>query len=87
MEFELDPKKDTKDKKVGEKSSFYVRDKSQFEDDPNDPNAKAYAGQERRRRNRRGQKERREEVRFELDKEDRRQLSGRRKEDKVPGFW
>lgn len=46
-----------------------------------------YKGTERRRQNRRDGKDRREEVRFEAGKEDRRQKPGRRKEDKAPKFW
>jgi hypothetical protein len=46
-----------------------------------------YSGPERREGNRRSGKDRREEVRFEVDKEDRRQRPGRRKGDKSPKFW
>jgi len=46
-----------------------------------------YKGPERRRRNRRSPKDRREQVRFELDKPDRRKNQGQRKADKTPKFW
>ena len=80
-----DPKKP--DEKVEEKASFYSRDTGPFTSDTDDENPRKYAGVERRRRNRRSNEERRKEVRFELDKEDRRQDPGRRKDDKSPKFW
>ncbi len=46
-----------------------------------------YVGPERRRSDRRGGKDRRENVRFELQKEDRRKGNGRREEDHQPDFW
>lgn len=73
--------------KVGEKASFYSRDTEPFTSDTDDENTKKYAGVERRRRNRRSNEERRKEIRFELDKADRRQNPGRRKDDKKPKFW
>ncbi len=48
---------------------------------------KRYTGVERRKGNRRNAHDRREEVRFEFDKEDRRQQEGRREDDKTPKFW
>ncbi len=48
---------------------------------------KRYTGVERRKGNRRRSQDRREEVRFEFDKEDRRQEEGRRGDDKTPKFW
>jgi len=47
---------------------------------------KVYKGVERRRQHRRANKDRREEMRFEL-KPDRRQCTGRRADDKTPKFW
>ncbi len=47
---------------------------------------RVYRGTERRRHHRRSNKDRREEMRFEL-KEDRRQCAGRRADDKTPKFW
>jgi hypothetical protein len=46
-----------------------------------------YTGVERRRGERRAYHDRREEVRFEFDREDRRRGDGRRKDDKSPKFW
>ena len=51
------------------------------------PNAKKYMGQERRRDNRRQSKDRRDYVRFELDKSDRRENPGRREDDAAATFW
>ncbi len=47
----------------------------------------SYAGAERRRKHRRGHKDRREDLRFELDKTDRRVCAGRRADDKNLKFW
>ena len=44
-------------------------------------------GINRRRSHRRGNTDRRQELRFELDKPDRRRVAGRRKDDKRPSFW
>ncbi|MDO8860520.1 hypothetical protein Q6D67_02315 [Haliea sp. E1-2-M8] len=46
-----------------------------------------YTGVERRKTERRDHQDRREEVRFDITKEDRRSGSGRRKDDKTPKFW
>jgi len=46
-----------------------------------------YTGAERRKTDRRDYHDRREEVRFEFDREDRRKGGGRRKDDKSPRFW
>ena len=46
-----------------------------------------YNGINRRRSHRRGNTDRRQELRFELDKPDRRRVAGRRKDDKRPTFW
>jgi hypothetical protein len=48
---------------------------------------KKYTGPERRTQNRRSGKERRNEIRFEINKQDRRENPGRRKGDKGPRFW
>jgi putative secretion ATPase (PEP-CTERM system associated) len=48
---------------------------------------KKYMGPEQRRGHRRGGEERRKDIRFELDKEDRRKNQGRRKDDETPEFW
>lgn len=52
-----------------------------------DPTPEAYRGAERRRLHRRGHHDRREEMRFDMDKPDRRVCSGRRAGDKRPSFW
>jgi len=49
--------------------------------------AAGYKGPERRRKHRRGHTDRREEMRFDLDKTDRRVLAGRRSGDKQVKFW
>lgn len=70
------------------KAHFEARDVSPASYDPMDKdNPKKYMGPERRRENRRGGKDRRQDVRFELNKEDRRQSQGRRHDDKSPQFW
>ena len=52
-----------------------------------DPESESYKGAERRRGHRRSNGDRRQEMRFELDKSDRRENPGRRAEDKTPKFW
>jgi len=52
-----------------------------------EPAAEAYKGAERRRSHRRGHGDRRVEMRFEMDKADRRVCAGRRGDDKRPNFW
>lgn len=49
--------------------------------------AKGYTGPERRRGHRRGHTDRRQEMRFDMDKPDRRVCAGRRADDKRPKFW
>jgi hypothetical protein len=46
-----------------------------------------YTGVERRKTDRRENHDRREEVRFDLNRDNRRSGSGRRKDDKCPEFW
>jgi hypothetical protein len=52
-----------------------------------DPQSGSYKGAERRRTHRRSRGDRRLEMRFELDKSDRRENPGRRAGDKTPRFW
>jgi hypothetical protein len=52
-----------------------------------DPAQEAYKGAERRRGHRRGHDDRRLEMRFDMDKPDRRDCAGRRGDDKRPNFW
>lgn len=49
--------------------------------------SRKYMGVESRRRNRRANEDRRSDVRFEVDKEDRRKNEGRRRDDSNPKFW
>jgi len=49
--------------------------------------AAGYKGPERRRKHRRGHTDRREEMRFDLDKTDRRICAGRRGDDRQVKFW
>ena len=49
--------------------------------------SKPYKGPERRKEQRRKKNDRREEIRFELDKEDRRKGAGRRKSDRDGNLW
>jgi type II secretory pathway predicted ATPase ExeA len=72
---------------AAEKAQFEARDIPQpgYNDDAG--NSKKYMGVERRRGNRRDGEDRRSDVRFEPDKEDRRKSDGRRKDDTNPKFW
>ena len=49
--------------------------------------SKKYMRPEQRRGHRRSGEERRKDIRFELDKEDRRKNQGRRRDDETPDFW
>ncbi len=70
----------------GEKATFESRDVTGLTPSKDDEE-KTYLGPERRHVNRRTGKERRDEVRFELGKEDRRKNHGRRENDSGPDFW
>ncbi len=70
---------------VDRSSPFEVRDGPAF--DEAKPCKKPYSGPESRRGQRRKNQDRREEVRFDLKNEDRRQNPGRREGDKSPNFW
>ena len=48
---------------------------------------KKYVGPEQRRKNRREGEDRRQDIRFEIGKEDRRKKDGKRRDDKTPTFW
>lgn len=52
-----------------------------------EPTTATYSGVNRRRDHRRGHHDRREEMRFEMEKPDRRIIAGRRHDDKTPTFW
>ena len=69
------------------KSVFEVKDPTPVHFEAEDPHEKKYMGPERRRENRRSGHDRRLDVRFELNAEDRRQSHGRREGDTCPDFW
>lgn len=70
-----------------EKASFYARDPSPFTSDTKAAGKKKYMDVERRYQNRRTAEDRREEIRFDLSKDERRQEIGRRDNDSDPKFW
>ena len=72
---------------TSQKASFYSRDPDRVIRDKSDPNKTKYIGMERRRTDRRTAKDRRAELRFDLTKNDRRQIVGRRAGDVAPKFW
>lgn len=71
----------------GEKSHFEAHDLHPQDYTVDDEGNKKYTGPERRKDNRRQTVDRREEVRFDPTKQDRRKKAGRRKGDKTPKFW
>ncbi len=70
-----------------EKSVFEVKDPTPPQFAVEELHEQKYMGPERRRDNRRSGHDRRLDVRFELNAEDRRQSHGRREGDKAPQFW
>lgn len=70
-----------------EKASFYSRDPNRLIRDKLNPKNARYVGMERRRNERRKAQDRRDDVRFDLTKADRRQIQGRRAEDVAPKFY
>ena len=75
-----------------QKSTFESRELTssltlEVKGDDETPKEEKYLGQERRQTNRREATERREEVRFEIKKTDRRVKQGRRGDDKSPAFY
>ena len=66
---------------------FEAKEPGAASSSPGDKGLKKYMGPERRRDNRRKQQDRRGEVRFDLNSNDRRKSGGRRKDDKSPDFW
>ena len=77
---------------TGKKSIFESQELSsglslEVEKDGEPGEESKYTGKERRKENRRESKDRREEVRFEIKKTDRRETQGRRKDDKSPTFY
>ena len=70
-----------------DKPLFESRDPGTEDPGTPGPKGRKYTGQERRRKNRRNSKDRRADVRFEIDKSDRREKPGRRHDDSAPKFW
>jgi hypothetical protein len=68
-------------------SLFDVNEPGAKADQKDEDGKKKYLGPERRKDNRRSQTDRRGEVRFDVNSNDRRESSGRRKDDKSPKFW
>ena len=70
------------------KASFYAKEPTPASSNGSKAAVqKKYMGEERRKGNRRANQDRRGEVRFELNKSDRRQSQGRRSTDITPKFW
>ncbi|MCR9106331.1 MAG: hypothetical protein NXI15_13630 [Gammaproteobacteria bacterium] len=72
---------------MNSKSSFYSQRPSAQPEHAIASPSPVYKGEDRRVTARRVQTDRREDVRFELDKEDRRTNQGRRSDDSTPQFW
>jgi type II secretory pathway predicted ATPase ExeA len=70
-----------------EKPHFEARDPSPPAASSDTKNPKKYMGPEQRRGHRRTGEDRRKDIRFEVDKEDRRKNPGRRRDDESPEFW
>jgi hypothetical protein len=76
-----------RDEEIAEKSSFYSRDPEVATSDISKKEKKKYMGVERRRDDRRKAQDRRSDVRFDLDKSDRRKNDGRREDDATVKYW
>jgi hypothetical protein len=73
---------------MSDEPSFYISENEAKKESPFEPESKAiYNGPERRKEDRRNSNDRREQVRFELDKEDRRKNEGRRETDATPKYY
>jgi hypothetical protein len=70
-----------------QKSVFEVKDATPPKFEVEELHEQKYMGPERRRENRRTGHDRRLDVRFELNADDRRQSHGRREGDNGPNFW
>ena len=70
-----------------ERTSFYSRSPKSSGLSEATPLKLPYVGTERRTRLRRTRGDRRDEIRFDLSKPDRRILDGRRAADVLPKFW
>jgi hypothetical protein len=78
---------DEGDGEIAEKPSFYSRDLEVATSDISKKDKKKYMGVERRRDNRRKAQDRRSDVRFDLNKSDRRENDGRREDDATAKYW
>jgi len=87
LDYPSDPSQSRSGAKVSDKASFYSSDPDLGSSDPSKRAKKKYSGVERRRANRRSGTDRRADVRFDLDKNDRRQNEGRRESDHTPKYW
>ena len=73
---------------MSDETSFYIAENKPEKESAFEPESKAiYNGPERRKEDRRANADRREEVRFELDKDDRRKNEGRRESDATPKYY
>ena len=72
---------------TSQRASFYSRDPDRLIRDKTDPSKTKYLGIERRRSHRRRAQDRRDDVRFDVTKTDRRQIVGRRADDASLKFW
>lgn len=70
-----------------DKVRFESRDIPEIFKESNKKQPKDYRGFEKRRKNRRGAEDRRQDIRFEIDNEDRRKNQGQREDDMTPEFW
>ena len=70
-----------------ERTSFYSRSPKSSGLNEGKPQTLDYVGRERRSRLRRTRGDRRDDIRFDLSKPDRRILDGRRAADVLPKFW
>ena len=70
-----------------DKPLFESRDPGPVTNSVSEATTKKYMGQERRHDSRRKTQDRRGDVRFDLDKSDRREKAGRRESDTTPKFW
>jgi hypothetical protein len=80
----LTPKENTMS---AQRALFYMQDPDSFVLDVAEPEKEKYEGVDRRMESRRQGTDRRIDVRFNITKQDRRELVGRRADDVLPKFW
>lgn len=83
----IEPDKEEDGIVPSDKGLFESRDPGTASSGVGEPRTTKYMGQERRRNDRRQYQDRREDVRFEVDKDDRREKPGRREGDTDTKFW